>query len=232
MRLSVNELEALARKAAVGAGIEHGYAREASRALVWLQAAGIDAVPGLVAALQAWAHGSSALVSADRRGGLVVIAAGGGRTASFLYAAPALRDFAAALEPGGRIEALNVEQPGFALALLACPPSMGERVVTCTDPGTDAVLWVAALAAGKPPRMRGEPGDGSPGDLSVSCMPFTAVTTAERPLAIDMQGLFARGVVLDGTDYETLERFAGLTLVPDSEASRRHGAGAGLVDSD
>lgn len=237
MRISVNELEILARRAAVGAGIEHGYAYEASISLVWLCAAGVDCIPGFVDALRARAEERSGRVAASRLAGTVALNAERGRRASALYTAPTVRDFTAIMEDDARlarIEARNVEQPYFVLARLAGHPPARGMMVRCTEPGAETVRWTASLPgeSGKGRiRVRGDIRDAGAADLSVVRSPV-GDRGADGVLEPDMEALFARGVAIDRPEFHALKRFVSLTLVPDSDASRRHGAGAGLVDSD
>lgn len=86
MNLSLNEVEAMAKKATRGAGYAWGLAEEAAKATRWLSGRGVDGVAVLAAAL-------------SRRGGCAAAGQGGCRTCSAcpLGAGPAVSDTAATL---------------------------------------------------------------------------------------------------------------------------------------
>jgi len=243
MRLSINELETLARKAAVGAGVDHGHALEAARALVWLCATGTACLPGFVAALNAWWRGETGTVVSSGDESMLVLGTADERPACPFYAAPAARDFAGTVVQGRafrRIKVVNVVQPCLVLARLALDQSIGNVHIQCLEPGTTRVRWDALrpqTAPGSGSTVIGDVLDDRSADILLDPLPALAVeaggsTRTRHRLAPGMEHLFARGVAVDTGTLEALKGFYELTLVPDSHASRRHGAGAGLVDSD
>ena len=238
MRVSVNELETLAKKAAVGAGIHYGYASEAAQSLVWLSATGIDAIPGYVHTLRAWSSGKTNPVAVWCTAHASTIKASKGTRASVLYAAPAARDFLQVItrtaRPGG-ITIDNVDHPSFVLAELAREPTMAPTLIRCTEPTQSDVRWIARLPGEQDPDLIHIDGDlrnPNPADVLVTPASPSDANQPQTTITTDTRSLFCRGVDIDPTHYEVLRTFLNLTLVPDSEESRRHGDGAGLVDSD
>lgn len=235
-RISVNELESLVRKAAVGAGVDHGYAQEAAQSAVWLAAAGIDCLAGLARALESWSRGESGPVTADREHRTCTLQTASGMPAGALYAAPAIRDFAELmLKTRGfdRIEARNVELPYLTLGQLARRSGTIPLTVTCLDPGAATPRWTARISGNRSAGGVDVDGDvrhDGPGDIRV--MRSNERDPCGTPLAVDVEALFAERLSIAPQHYDTLGRFFSFTLVPDSDESRRHGAGAGLVDSD
>jgi hypothetical protein len=243
MRLSVNELETLARKAAVGAGVDHGHAFEAARALLWLCATDTPCLPGFVAALHARSQGETGTIISTGNESMLVLNTADGRPACPFYAAPAARDFAGTVvreRAVRRIKLANVVQPCLVLARLAMGQGIGNMRIRCLEPGTKTVRW-DALCPGNASRsgtaISGDILDDRAADILLDPLPVLAVEAghahrSRRRLAPEMEHLFARGVAVDSRTLVALKGFYERTLVPDSHASRRHGAGAGLVDSD
>lgn len=243
MRLSVNELEVLARRAAVGAGVDHGHALEAGQALVWLCSVALPCVAGFAAALDAWSRRETGPVAAESNGGVLVLKTGDARPACPFYAAPAARDFALVMaRPSGfdGIEIINVAQPCLVLGHFAMDQLIGDMTVDCLEHGTTTSRWEALLpeaGSASGVAVKGDLTDQRAADIRIAAVrPFSGRNGHPRDpwrrMAGDMEDLFARGVAVEANALEYLKRFYNQTLVPDSHASRQRGAGAGLVDSD
>lgn len=233
MHLSVNELETLARKAAVGAGLDYGHAGEAARCLVRLVAAGFDGVGMLTRALQAWSAGDTGPLMQSPGGGRLVPA--GERPACVLYAAPAIRDFAQTMSAASsldRIEVPGVPLPGWTVGQALAGTWPAGLTLRCTEPGSSAVRWTVENTRGQVLVRDGRIDARDIGDLVLSRAGKDGASTPARTLAPDMSRLYEQGVEVEPADYDALRVYFDLTLVPDSEASRQHGAGAGLVDTD
>ena len=63
MRVSLNELEATGRKAAIGLGVPVGLAQDAARALAWLAEAGLPALPILLDALASYPRTDASILT-------------------------------------------------------------------------------------------------------------------------------------------------------------------------
>lgn len=238
MRISVNELDILARKAAIGAGIDYGYASEAAQSLTWLYASGIDAIQGYIHALQAWSSGKTNPAVASRVNDTCTIKPAKAGSVCVLYAAPAARDFLQVINRTGhhgRIELKNVDNPLFVLAELAREQSAKPAIIRCTEPGQTTTRWATRLSNAPPDyavHIDGDVRHASPADMLVRPDNQSDATKTRTTLTTDPDSLFRLGITIEATYYDALKAFLNLTLVPDSEESRKHGAGAGLVDSD
>lgn len=243
MRLSVNELEILARKAAVGAGVDYGYAVEAAQSLVWLRAAGVDCVAGFLDCLRAWVDGGTAQVTPAYDQDRCILSGPPGQTASALYAAAAVSDFSTLMikeSHFSRVEVRNVELPCLVLAQLARQPWAGGLAVRCLEPGGAPERWTALIRARREAPTVSVAGDVTGGRSALVRVAAGELShpaaggpaPAEAVWAPDFRALFARGASIEPDHYEALRQFYDRTLVPDSDASRLRGAGAGLVDSD
>lgn len=210
MTLSLNEVEATARKAARGAGYAWGLAEDAGKATRWLCARDVDGCRALAALLsrvdgEACAAGPPVLTGAiwtARAGSLCPITTGA-----------ALSDRAATLGKGdirlgptahpillAPFAALAAEQIGQPVTL-----DWGESVLATdgnalsqTRPAPDTASHVTVRLGGRlgplnPRRHRADPAP---------------------------------------EIWRTLERFAHRTYAPATEASRQKGAGAGQSDND
>ena len=107
--------------------------------------------------------------------------------------------------------------------LVACANPRPEQItVTLSDAKTAASVMTVS-------------GDGvtlSDGGISGSCtvvLSGTSGSTASHPT---VRAINRFGVEVSDADWQALEAYAALTLVPADARSREKGAGAGLVDRD
>ena len=213
MNWSLNEIEALARKAARGRGMSWGLAEETGRATRVLCEWGVDAPAALALLLQrhdGLAQNAVAPVNAigpwrAKGGTLCPVAAG-----------CCLNDFAAALA-SGPIQMHGVAQPILLL---------GFAQMTARWLGHPVCLTIGAV------QTRAD-GDGmfALGDLSA--LPDISDVTAALAKAPFGAAMIrhSRAEVSDDT-AAILTAFAQRTYAPATEASRLAGAGAGLSDND
>lgn len=208
MSLSLNEVEAMANKAARGAGYDWGLAEEAAMATRWLCAHGIDGV----AALADW------LDQID----------GGARAAPLDPSVPvwqadtilcplatgaALSDFAS-LWTQADLRLSQAACPTLLLPFVAAAARQTKRILTLSTQTAQATT------------------DGR--DLSLTG-PFAAhsteitLTTGE---ALDAPRSETNRATPPPQAWDTLTRLAHRTYAPATEASRLAGAGAGLSDND
>lgn len=193
MTFALVEVEALARKAARGAGQEWGMADEAAMAARWLCTAGLDGVGALARALTRPPDARCPLAEGAAMSDSVLDWAGAGR----------------------RIE--NVAVPVLLLPFAAMAAQRLGRPVTLRWDGTAAVTdgTRAAIAA---------PRD----DLFSDAARVTVQVGGTLTAPLDLHPR-ARPTP---QDWSKLLGLAQRSYAPDTERSRRTGAGAGLTDND
>lgn len=206
MSFSLNEVEAMGKKAARGAGHPWGLAEEAGRAARWLCAQGLDGCAELAAVLAATPplDGPAGLASPwhARRGTLCPLQAG-----------------AALSDCGWMLEAGDIDLQGLAHPLVILPFAAAAAgrlgiAVTVTWEGVRAVVDARGLA------LEGAPGPG-PVDVTVR-----AGGTPARRLPRTSRA------APDPATWQALEALAARTYAPATAESRLKGAGAGLSDND
>lgn len=216
--LSLNEFEALVRKAARGAGLSWGLAEEAGWCARALAAKSQNVVPTFIEVLEA--HRAGDLT--DR-----IDALGrhwrpaDHRPISPLVLGPALADHALLLRDGG----LRVEGPVSApLLLLPFLASVARRLDQPLHATTDAVRFVSP--PGNWPLVISEL-------MPVQATGYLELALSPRAPQAAQPVLEPAGPVPVPADLiARLEALAALTYVPSSEKSRSTGAGAGLSDND
>lgn len=211
MTVSLNEAEALARKAARGAGYSWGMAEEAGKAVRWLCGRGIDGCAALARLLGA-VEGTDLWDWAPRKTDGDWGAHGG--TLCPLLTGVALSDAAQVPQDDGGVRMSRVSEAVFLLPFAAAVASRAGTVLTISWNGATAVTDGDRLSldAPVPPgvadvrlRLGGELGEAR------------ARTSRAAPGAGDLA---------------TLTAFAARTYAPATEASRLLGAGAGVTDND
>ncbi|MBR9843739.1 MAG: DUF3726 domain-containing protein [Rhodobacteraceae bacterium] len=191
MSFSLNEVEAMARKAARGAGCNWGLAEEAGRAARWLCAQGLDGVQLLSEAL-----------SSQELAGVCPLKVGA-----------SVADRAATL-PCAPHKLAHVAYPVLLLPFVAMAAQRLEQAVWVECDGAHAVTDGQGLA------MTGDfPDHATRVDILVD-----GVLSAPMPRQTR--------ATPDPEAWAALARLAHLTYAPATEASRLHGAGAGLSDND
>lgn len=191
MSFSLNEVEAMARKAARGAGCDWGLAEEAAKATRWLCAQGLDGVQLLCAGLS----------SEDLAG------------ACPLKVGASLIDRAATLD-ASPLKLAHVAYPALLLPFAAMAARKLQQVIWVECDGAHAVTDGQGLAiTGTFPDHAVRVDVLVDGVLSAPMPPATRATP-------------------DPEAWAALASLAQLTYAPATEASRLHGAGAGLSDND
>lgn len=211
MTLSLNEVEALARKAARGAGYPWGVAEEAGRAVRWLSASEIDGCAALAALLVE----SDGIDLSGRTPAPGPVWTSPTNRLCPLMTGGALSDLAETLAgQGTRLE--NVAHPillaPFAGLSARCLESSVALEWDDTRVATDGEAVVVT---------------GAIGAASAS----VTVKIGSRFAAREVQPKCSRANP-NARDLEVLNRFAHRTYAPATEASRLSGAGAGLSDND
>lgn len=216
MIFSLNEIEAETRKAVRGAGLPWGLAEEGGKAVRWLAGQGIDATAALADILDRHAAGGL---------GVGILRDGDGRWISPqgilcpLTLGAAVCDHAWLLAEGRTLAAGEVARPILLLPFAARAARLSGKPL--------------AFVAGR--QQVNFDRNGAPaGALNFADIAEAASVTCETYRS-DIHGLQREGLErpdLDRPSWEKIEAFAFRTYVPASEHSRRHGAGAGLLDND
>ncbi len=210
MTLSLNEVEAMAKRAARGAGYPWGLAEEAGKATRWLCARGIDGC-GALAGLVRQIDGT------DIAGRLPRIGkpewSGRDGVLCPLATGAALTDHAQAIA-GQEVRLQAVSVPVFLVPFAAALAETYEKPMTVQSAGWTACtdgrhLW----SAGAPP--------GSNAATRVVAGGETGLPTR----------LYQRANP-NPDDWAVLQAFAHRTYAPATEESRRKGAGSDLPDTD
>lgn len=209
MSFALNEIEATAKRATRGAGYDWGLAEDASKAVRWLCAQGLDGAGALAALLSS---GFAADLSCHRPRSLGG-AWRGEEALCPLATGAALSDCASQLAQAP-IQMGPVAQPLLVVPFAAMAARRLKGCVTVTAEGFSAVTDGAAI------RITGALSD-STADLQVAAggvleAPRSGQSRAEP----------------DAAAWDTLNQFAHKTYAPATEQSRLLGAGAGLSDND
>lgn len=215
---SLNEIEVTARKAARGAGYDWGLADEAGKATRWLSARGLAGAGPLVALLEQSdgrpyrdlkprIEGDTWRPPRDHLCPLVVGAA--------------LSDRFDALMTGAFIRLNAIISPIFLMPFLGSASEASGLAVAVSWQGMEVRLAPGALSINGREDVLETAG---PVDAVVSRTPLAETLPASSP-RFD-------GVSVDAAIWRRLDALAARTYVPDSEASRLTGAGAGMIDND
>jgi len=216
MAFSLNEIEAMGKRAARGAGLSWGLAEEAGKAARWLTARGLPGPEELVDILTR-NDGKSyeELVPESVEG---VWRARGGRLCPLVSGA-ALCDRAAEIAAGREIEFGPIARP-----LLLASYAAGAADLT----GTAIELsWAGAVMIFTPEGVSIE------GDLAaLTARGADSVHCRRAKTAVGVSPLDTPSREVDAETWSRLNAFALRTFAPATEASRLAGAGAGLTDND
>ncbi len=209
MTHSLNETEALCRKAARGAGYSWGLAEDAGRAVRWLEARSLPGAAGLAAWLGHRDGGAPRIAKGQWRGE-------GGRLCPLITGA-ALSDRAESLDLPLAIAPLP--HPLLLVPFAALAAAQTDSTLRLAWPGARIDLGAQGLAIQATP------------DAIAAAGPVTLqlhrVDTAPPP-----EPTPGRRAHLDAGTLGILEVLAQRTYAPATEASRKAGAGAGLTDND
>ena len=212
MNLALIEVEAMAKKAARGAGYSWGMAEEAAKGTRWLCTAGFDGVAALAKVLQTVDGQDLSTMTPGALGGDWQ---GSNDTLCPLATGAALSDSADFWAEDGKT-ASNVIAPLLLLPFAANAALQLGRSVTLS--WQDAQLVTDG-------RTVGATSNGIDVDRAKTVQVHVGgALSNERPTSF-------RATPNDA-DWATLERFAHRTYAPDTEESRLKGAGAGLSDND
>jgi hypothetical protein len=216
MAFSQNEIEAMGKRAARGAGLPWGLAEEAGKAARWLSSRGLPGPEELAEILtrnDGKNYDELAPVSVDG-----VWRAPSGRLCPLVSGA-ALSDRAAEIAAGREIQFGPTGQP-----LLLAPYVAGVAKQT----GTAVELsWAGVVITFTPESVSIE---GEPAALAARSADSICCRRTERAVVEAVQR--PPGRVVDAETWSRLNAFAQRTFAPATEASRLAGAGASLTDND
>jgi hypothetical protein len=246
MKLSFDQIRRQSFRALDAAGAAEGIDEDCAYAVAWLESAGLGGLKLLADALD----GST---RDDRHAGLAPqdgAVSADGRSCMFL--APLLIDYliAGSDRASGAQAQLVINDAKHPIVLLAaaarfCP---ADRQIDVAWSESDGV----SVNAGFSPPMaqvlidgKGAPNwasDATVGMISLTCSPAdpsgSAVPTGLTPhldrttMSERLAAAYQRGVEVDADAYDRVSAYAVGVLVPETEESRAHGAGAGLTDND
>ncbi len=207
MTLSLNEVEALARKATRGAGYSWGLAEEAGRAVRWLQAHEMEGAKALAELL------TGEKASAPTNPGAVWTAK---TPLCPLTSGAALCDLAADIMGDG-IRLGPTRHPLLLAPFAAWVAETTLRPMRLTWDGAD---------------LRFGPQGASLHGSGVNAAQAAEVHLHPLSTPVTGTGPTQTRAALDADTTATLDRLAQRTYAPATEASRLAGAGAGLTDND
>lgn len=221
MRLSLNEIEVTARKAALGAGLPLGLAEEAGAA-AYLLAAGRVPVAGI---LRTALEGPVTARLELRPGDGIWHLTSEANPLPTLVAAPSACDLViAAARQGSPIRLRAVmDLPILALAQAVLASERANLPVTVEIGGE---LWLADS-------KRGIPGDiARLSQLRAAELLFHCLGPAQPVVSAPPVPAAHEGASVDAGDWARIQALADRMLVPATRHSRERGAGAGLIDTD
>ena len=209
MNFSLNEMEAIAKRATRGAGYPWGLAEEASKATRWLCLQGLDGARFLAQLLERGLAAAPATHSPQQgdspwrgEGDLCPLLAGASLSDS------------AHLLMAGRIEMQTVAAPALLLPFVSNAARMLNSKLTVKIDGARAVTDGDNLMA--------------PDNLPATA---ESVSVSQGGASFTPRKQHSRAYPAM-RHWETLNRLARRTYAPETEESRRLGAGAGLSDND
>lgn len=211
MTWSLNEIEALSRKAARGAGFTWGQAEEIGKAVRWLEAHRLPGAQTLAAYLQARQTSDSEKMQPDLD--TEPARAPGGAICPVL-AGLMLSD---GLGDGPRIVLEGMRAPLLLLPFLAAAAAARGTAISLSLDGAEL-----CLGADETLRATAMPGSAAVADVTLHFADTQRGTLVQPGLRSACPADAA----------ETLNGFAAHTYAPATEESRLAGAGAGLTDND
>ena len=245
MIVSWNELQRTCQKAFRGLGVPAGADDDASFAVLWLQARGLDALTPLAAALSALELAAPRPLRLERNEGEVDVLDAGGQPAVSVASDALDLAVARSVESAARAEVLltGIEGSILVAGALAQRPGCGRcsRVEWRDGEGhlrldlaSDGACRLS-LASFDRERLRSGLGrqsvriavDGPDGSRWMTCGPCWRIEAGEAELDRRATQSVARGIEVPRALWTRLLVFAKRTLVPATHASRERGAGGG-----
>ncbi len=214
MTLSLNEVEALSRKAVRGVGLSWGLADEAARATRWLCAQSLDGCGHLASALDTLDDCAPGDTAPGRSGSRWSTSTG---RMCPLTLGPSLGDFAAQLnDDGWQLEGVIAPAMLLPYASNLARRRHGWVTLRWSDVSATTDGFGLSLSADR---------EGL-NDMIASRVDIMAGGQMDTPQAV------ADRAAPQTQDLASLTAYAARTYAPDTEASRLLGAGAGRSDND
>lgn len=215
MPYSLNEIEALCKRAARGSGLSWGLAEEAARASRWLVSYGLPGPQMLAALLELNDRLLFSDVAPESLSGIWSAPLG---RMSPVIAGAALSDSAAHISTGEPIIMQNLTQP---LLLVPFAGTVARHLGTCV-----VIEWddIKMSTDGYSLSMQGN-------SLTATAQHTQTLTCAAGVDLGNKLPAAYRGN-MDADSWACLSRFADRTYAPATEQSRASGAGAGLDGND
>ena len=214
MTFSLNEIEAMGKRAARGAGLTWGLAEEAGKAARWLSACdlpGAEILNEILTISDGKKYDELAPVSTE---GIWQAPFG---PLSPLIAGPALSDRAANLAAGNEFELGKISKPLFLAPYISIAAKLTGAAIELSWSGATVTVTPQGIS------LKGENVAAS----QVNNVRCRCIKTARQ---VSPESLLGRDVDSDAWDHLSL--FMHRYLAPDTEESRIAGAGAGLNDND
>ncbi|MDH0303257.1 MULTISPECIES: DUF3726 domain-containing protein [unclassified Pseudomonas] len=225
MRVSLNEIQVMCRKAFEGMGFAAGDCEDAADLVGWLQLQGLDGIGTLAKALDYLQRETArdfALRYEDRA--LLVLDANG---QSVLRCAATAVEMALAKALRGGQAVLRIHHCHNRILLLGLLSRAAETGLEVQAHWHDArQRHRAAFAAGAAQLQLDSAANANDGFEQSITVLFSRQAAGPRPLASPLPAS-PQGFVVDEAVWQRLRQLAEQILVESSEASRRHGAGGG-----
>ena len=211
MSYSLNEIEAMTKKAARGAGYAWGPAEEAGKAVRWLESHGLTGAAALVGHLNIGnIDGPPMSLRGDWSSATGVLCP--------LTSGAALNDCAEQLADGHIQRLMDVDHPLLILPFAAWAALHIKAAIH--------VAWDGMLATTDGYRLRYEARNGDPNQSRAA-----VVSCKMDKAGGDLRAPALRGEISSDV-WQALGKYAHRTYAPASEESRLLGAGAGVTDND
>ncbi len=211
MSYSLNEIEAMAKKAARGAGYAWGPAEEAGKAVRWLESHALSGAAALVGHLNIGdIDGPPTSLQGDWSSATGVLCP--------LTSGAALNDCAEQLADGHIQRLLDVDHPLLILPFAAWAALHIKAPIK--------VEWDGVRATTDGYRLRHDALNGDPNHRRAAVVICKMDNATDDLRAPALRGAISKDV------WQALRVFAHRTYAPASEASRLLGAGAGVSDND
>lgn len=215
MIVSSNELDGMVRKAFRGATYHWGEAEEAGKAAVWLARRNAPFLGDMLSLLrEARDH-----LASMRPLGAGPVVRSGGKLLCPVLAGISLIDLAADMTHGARIEYRDLGFPSLFAPFVSRAEEIAGLRLELHE--TDGAAFVEQLPS-------------SIATERAEARPLSLILQAVQPKTLDSHptGGSSQMTVVDHSLWDELSRFAHLTYVPATHASRLFGAGAGVADND
>ena len=210
MRLSLFEIEATVRKACLGSGLSFGLAEDIGKASVWLAARGYDGVGTVIDALQSITGNCDIHEVKD---GLYLF-----KNTCMTSCGPSAIDLLIGEKSCTQVCLSNANSVLLLVGLAGVSAEQNRMKfhLVCSNKASINVSVTGVYIDGSYPKF--------PGDILMTGEKVSQLKNTFEPPK--------QGAEIDDSYWREAELLAAKTYVPESQASRTGGAGAGLTDND